>query len=66
MENVRKPIERNATAQMVDVVYTNACRKPPKNSWQIIVRATVQRRHLQIPFIVMLPERLLKLMLQVK
>ena len=66
MEYVRKPVERNAAAQMVDVVHTDTRRKPPENSRQVVVRATVQCGHLQIPFTVMLPERLLKLMLQVE
>jgi hypothetical protein len=62
----RQPIKRDPAAQMMDVMHADIGREPAQHDRQIVVRTAVQRRLVQIPFLVGRPERILELVLNVE
>ncbi len=62
-EHLRQPVERHRARQMMHVVDADVSGEPPEHGRQLVVRAAVQRRMLEIPVFGLRPVRLLELVL---
>ena len=61
-----QPVIRNPTAQMMDVVHANVSCKPTQDVGQVIMRAASQRGFVKFPALLMGPECILKLVLDIE
>jgi hypothetical protein len=51
---------------MVDMVYSDIGGKPAQDAWQVIMRTAVQPGFVKIPALIMGPERILELVLDIE
>lgn len=65
-QHLWQPVIRDSTAQMVDVVHPDIGGEPAQDARQIIVRTAVQCRLLGGPVVVVLPECILELVLDIE
>ena len=62
----RQPVTGNSTAKMVDVVNADVGGKPAQDAGEGVVRAAVKRDLLHIPGVVVGPDGVLELMLDIE
>ena len=65
-QHLWQPVIRDSIAQMVDVVHADVGGEPAQHGRQIIMRTAVQRSLLEGPAVVVLPERILELVLDIE
>ena len=65
-QHLWQPVIRDSTAQMVDVVHPDIGGEPAQDARQNIVRTAVQCRLLGGPVVVVLPECILELVLDIE
>ena len=65
-QHIGQPVIRNSTAEVVDVVHADIGRKPAQDVRQLVMRAAMKCRPVQIPCPAFVPERVLELVLDVE
>ncbi len=65
-QHLRQTVIGDAAVEVMDVMHADIGREPAQRRGQIVMRTAVQRRFLQIPFRIGVPNRVLELVLHIE